>query len=440
MEPERPQQGPRAVSPALAPQGPTASEPDSAATAPRDPSRARLGVGSFLGVGHVAASRGAAPRRRPLQLEEAPDPCPVQPFARPAATHHPSPHAAQPRGTATAPLSRGLRRPVPPSAHSRRDLCPAPGRPDMDGPHVCPGRPSGRTATLTRGPRHARRGTAPFGSDSQGGAEAAREPVSPGRDEAGRGQEQRRGQPRTLRSRTRQGASFPGPPAAPGGPGALTHARTGPSRAGHPVACSACPVNQSPGCTGQKRAERSEGSRERGSRGHWRHGLSGAPAAVAPPADASGDEQQSRAHRGGRGAGRHAAAHTGARALPTTRCSAGVGAGPRGSRQHFPGPARCRRRPRHRTFLAGRLVAGAARPRGWVWTWARGHTAGGRARLAEAEAPRSGDGTRIRERKALRPRGGFGLNPELAAARTQLASADLGVTIIELRSQRCRET
>lgn len=50
MEPERPQQGPRAVSPALAPQGPTASEPDSAATAPRDPSRARLGVGSFLGV------------------------------------------------------------------------------------------------------------------------------------------------------------------------------------------------------------------------------------------------------------------------------------------------------------------------------------------------------------------------------------------------------
>lgn len=157
MEPERPQQGPRAVSPALAPQGPTASEPDSAATAPRDPSRARLGVGSFLGVGHVAPSRGAAPRRRPLQLEEAPDPCPVQLFARPAATHHPSPHAARPRGTATAPLSRGLRRPVPPSAHSRRDLCPAPGRPDMDGPHVCPGQPSGRTATLTRGPRRARR-------------------------------------------------------------------------------------------------------------------------------------------------------------------------------------------------------------------------------------------------------------------------------------------
>lgn len=140
--------------------------------------------------------------------------------------------------------------------------------------------------------------------------------MSPGRDGAGRGQEQRRGQPRTLRSRTRQGASFPGPPAAPGGPGALTHARTGPSRAGHPVACSACPVNQSAGFTGQKRAERSEGSRERGSRGHWRHGLSGAPAAVAPPADASGDEQQSRAHRGGRGAGRHAAAHTGARASP----------------------------------------------------------------------------------------------------------------------------
>lgn len=316
MEPERPQQGPRAVSRALAPQGPTASEPDSAATAPRDPSRARLGVGSFLGVGHVAASRGAAPRRRPLQLEEAPDPCPVQPFTCPAATHHPSPHAARPRGTATAPLSRGLRRPVPPSAHSRRDLCPAPGRPDMDGPHVCPGRPSGRTATLTRGPRRARRGTAPFGSDSQGGAEAAREPVSPGRDGAGRGQEQRRGQPRTLRSRTRQGASFPGPPAAPGGPGALTHARTGPSRAGHPVVCSACLVNQSAGFTGQKRAERSEGSQERGSRGHWRHGLSGAPAAVAPPADASGDEQQSRAHRGGRGAGRHAAAHTGARASP----------------------------------------------------------------------------------------------------------------------------
>lgn len=189
MEPERPQQGPRAVSSALAPQGPTASEPDSAATAPRDPSRARLGVGSFLGVGHVAASRGAAPRRRPLQLGEAPDPCPVQPFARPAATHHPSPHAARPPGTATAPLSRGLRRPVPPSAHSRRDLCPAPGRPDMDGPHVCPGRPSGRTATLTRGPRRARRGTAPFGSDSQGGAEAAREPVSPGRDGAGPGAE-----------------------------------------------------------------------------------------------------------------------------------------------------------------------------------------------------------------------------------------------------------
>lgn len=338
MEPERPQQGPRAVSPALAPQGPTASEPDSAATAPRDPSRARLGVGSFLGVGHVAASRGAAPRRRPLQLEEAPDPCPVQPFARPAATHHPSPHAAWPRGTATAPLSRGLRRPVPPSAHSRRDLCPAPGRPDMDGPHVCPGRPSGRTATLTRGPRRARRGTAPFGSDSQGGAEAAREPVSPGRDGAGRGQEQRRGQPRTLRSRTRQGASFPGPPAAPGGPGALTHARTGPSRAGHPVACSACPVNQSAGFTGQKRAERSEGSRERGSRGHWRHGLSGAPAAVAPPADASGDEQQSRAHRGGRGAGRHAAAHTGTPCPPHHEVLRGRRGGAAGPPPAFPRP------------------------------------------------------------------------------------------------------